>query len=528
MPQYTLHHLVRERYPRFQDALSDLDDCLTTTYLLAALPAKNGVSATVINKAKALAAAWGAYCCLSSSITKSFVSVKGVYLEADIQNTATVRWVIPHAFTQFMPEDVDYRVIQTFFEFYETLLNFVLFKLYNEAGVRYPFTAAIAQQQDIGSSSGGGNTSTLLGVHLRALTTALDANNSSGQISTVVSEAVAISDKGDENIDGETNMSNGDSNKKKKKSKELIKSVGAALNKLTAEDDCDDQDDDSVDVSGPLHAALDSIAEEEMKANASNSVFGGRFANSNPEALQRRGLFQGLTFFLAREVPRGYLELVCLAYGGAVGWEGENSPISAKDPSISHHICDRPTVPSSFSKLPKSREFVQPQWILDCANFMYLLPVSKYMTGSTATLPPHLSPWVDHDEEGYKPRYAEEIERLKNGEDVEMEEEENLTDKKDEKDDPAGSKKEEEEDEEMDEKDDDESESDREDQQAKKRKKENADAHEMAKTMMSRKAAHLYGRMQHGISQRKAKVDALHERRKEIESKKKKEAKSKH
>jgi len=35
--------------------------------------------------------------------------------------------------------------------------------------------------------------------------------------------------------------------------------------------------------------------------------------------------------------------------------------------------------------------------------------------------------------------------------------------------------------------------------------------------MMSRKAAHLYGRMQHGIEQRKAKVDALQSRRREIE-----------
>jgi pescadillo protein len=68
--------------------------------------------------------------------------------------------------------------------------------------------------------------------------------------------------------------------------------------------------------------------------------------------------------------------------------------------------------------LPKSREFVQPQWILDCANFQFLLPIAKYGVG--ATLPPHLSPWVDDEEEGYKPAYAEEVERLKNGEIVEV------------------------------------------------------------------------------------------------------------
>ena len=47
---------------------------------------------------------------------------------------------------------------------------------------------------------------------------------------------------------------------------------------------------------------------------------------------------------------------------------------------------------------------------------MFLLPLAKYKAG--ATLPPHLSPWVDNEEEGYKPAYAKEIERLKNGEAV--------------------------------------------------------------------------------------------------------------
>jgi len=58
-PTYSLHHLVRERYPRFVDALSDLDDSLALIYLFAALPSTGRVAAKITKKAQNLAGTMG-------------------------------------------------------------------------------------------------------------------------------------------------------------------------------------------------------------------------------------------------------------------------------------------------------------------------------------------------------------------------------------------------------------------------------------------------------------------------------------
>jgi pescadillo len=503
---------VKERYPRFIDAVSDMDDALTLTYLYAALPAENdrNVASKYVQKAKTLVAAWGAYCATTSSITKSFISVKGIYFEAEIRNCTTpVRWIVPHAFTQYLPEDVDFRVMNTFLEFYETLLNFILYKLYSDIGVRYPFSI-----KDIGHESVG-STAALLGANIRALTNALNPNTNRS-IGNIVSESVGLT--------SEKTSAVSKTKSEKKKSRELVQTVAAALQTLKeTPDDGDDEDmEDDVDISGPLKAALDSIAEEESRLSLAGVNVSGDAANNviDDDVLKRKRLFAGLTFFMSREVPRGYLELVGLAYGAKVGWEGADSPIAMNDPSVTHHIVDRPMLPASYDALPKSREYVQPQWILDCANFLFLLPIARYGVG--VVLPPHLSPWVDDEEEGYKPKYAEEIERLKNGESVDPEETvpagvsvsaaseadfvSELVDEAPNDDDAESS-----EDEEMDD-----DSAKMEEIREKKRKVEEDETQRLAKTMMNRKASHLYGRMQHGIAKKKAKIESLHQRRKEL------------
>ena len=289
LPEYTLHHLVKERYPRFQDALGDLDDALTLTYLFASLPGEGAVSPKVTTKAQALAAAWGAYCATTSTLTKSFISVKGIYLEANIHNT-DVRWIVPHSFVQWMPENVDYRVMMTFFEFYETLLRFVLFKLYSDIGVRYPLQSTAM----VGESLGG--TSAVLRSNLKSLREALAS--SKGNVSAIVSDAVAKTTDAAEHVP----------KKADKKDKKLAKSLGAALNTLEPENSDEEGDDDEdVNISEPLKAALDTLAEDQARI----SLPGGNEQLSD-EAIKRKRLFEGLTFFFSREIPRGYLELVVL------------------------------------------------------------------------------------------------------------------------------------------------------------------------------------------------------------------------
>jgi|AntRauTorckE5430_2_1112549.scaffolds.fasta_scaffold00448_11 pescadillo protein len=385
-PTYTLHHLVRERYPRFVDALSDLDDALALTYLFAALPSTGRVNAKITKKAQSLAAQWGAYCSTTSAVTKSFVSVKGVYMEATIQNTK-VCWVIPHAYTQNIPRDVDFRVMGTFFEFYETLLSFVMYKLYTDIGVRYPLPVTSVELS--GSTS-------VLAANLHVLKKVLQQAGNGA--SNAISEAVDMQaiEKTEKKVGGS------------KSNRDKLKTIDEALKQVDESDDDEDMDgdEDEVDLAGPLKDALESM-------NQDAAVGANQVMTLDEDASKRKRLFAGMTIFISREVPKGYLELVCLAYGGNVGWEGNDSPVSVKDPSITHHIVDRPKLPSSYDDLPKSREFVQPQWLLDSANFSFLLPTSRYAIG--AELPPHLSPWVDNDEEAYKPAYAEEIEHLKNG-----------------------------------------------------------------------------------------------------------------
>lgn len=81
---------------------------------------------------------------------------------------------------------------------------------------------------------------------------------------------------------------------------------------------------------------------------------------------------------------------------GEVSWDKMlfvGSTFDEDDETITHQIIDRPSVDKKYI----SRYYVQPQWIFDCVNARSLLPTTDYLMG--ATLPPHLSPFVDKNRE---------------------------------------------------------------------------------------------------------------------------------
>ena len=306
-PQYTLDRLVQERYPSFIDAIRDIDDPLCIVNLFSALPASKGYKIPVdtVHTSRKLSLEWQAYVAKARCLTKVFVAVKGFYYQADVCGQK-VTWLVPHERSQVLPADVDYRVMITFLEFYQTMLKFIFFKLYHDLNLKYPPQL----NAKLESSAAG----------LNALIT--DGKEATLEGSEAPTEVVEEKGEGEEG--------------------------------------------------GPL--------------------------------------FSNMVFFLSRETPKESLVFVIKACGGSVGWEGEGSTYKVDDPKITHMVIDRPKVKAVVA----GREYVQPQWVYDSVNFGMLLPVDLYGVGKK--LPPHLSPFVNDEKEGYKPDYAKFIESLKSGE----------------------------------------------------------------------------------------------------------------
>ncbi|PIN07133.1 Protein required for normal rRNA processing [Handroanthus impetiginosus] len=355
-PTYTLDMLIKERYPQFIDALRDLDDCLSMVHLFAALPAVDRavdgekIPVDRVHHCRRLSHEWQAYISRTHKLRKTFISVKGIYYQAEVEGQK-ITWLTPHALQQVLPE-VDYRVLLTFLEFYETLLGFVNYKLYHSINVKYPPILDPRLEA--------------LAADLYALSRYFDAN---AQSSSVKTKAITAPDSEQTENQKEGTKLDESELRLAQLQQQLPSNEPSALKRLVEDAATDDEED--------------------------------------AETRECKNLFRDMKFFLSREVPRESLLFIIPAFGGTVSWEGEGAPFEESDQSITHQIVDRPSQGRKFL----SREYVQPQWVYDCVNARILLPTERYMVGCVP--PPHLSPFVDNEAEGHVPEYAEAIERLK-------------------------------------------------------------------------------------------------------------------
>ena len=375
-PKYELDHLVKERYPSFLDALRDLDDPLTLTTLFAVLPAdkRHGIPAEVLLESRRLSLEFQSYVTKMHALRKIFISVKGIYYQAVVHGQE-ITWLTPHALAQTLPEDVDYRVMLTFLDFYTSMLGFVNYKLYFDQGLRYP----------------------------PVLDTKLE--DAAGGIVAV------IHDLADEMATDKTQGYAGGAKKKSQQAK-LTEARLATLGDKLAQIG-DDEVDEEAEAEAAMRATRGDDGEEtEEEAEETDELERviGLSAGGDPTAREDARLcatlFKGMVFFIQREVPRDMMVFIIRSFGGEVCWDGEGSPYDESDGGVTHHVCDRPME----GKMLAQREYVVPQWICDCANWRILIPCDDYRPGIVP--PPHLSPFVNKDDDDYTPDYQATLERL--------------------------------------------------------------------------------------------------------------------
>ena len=90
------------------DAVRDIDDALCMIFLFASLPSTAKVAPSLVENCARLAAEWQLYVMHSKSLRKAFLSIKGVYYQAEVMDQ-TITWLVPYQFTQNVRRDTHAR-----------------------------------------------------------------------------------------------------------------------------------------------------------------------------------------------------------------------------------------------------------------------------------------------------------------------------------------------------------------------------------------------------------------------------------
>ncbi|MEN2497851.1 MAG: mRNA-binding ribosome synthesis protein [Marteilia pararefringens] len=367
LKQIDLSSTLRQRYPEFDDALEDLDDCLTICSAFIHMSHTNNRFMNHINLAHRLLFEFLNYIIATKCLKKVFVTLKGYYFQVEIcgNRRHLVTFLMPHHYGPQIfdkKSNVDMQLLTTFALFYTTLLGFINYKLYDSLGLKYPLHLknGLLDNQQLYSEE--------------FLSNSILLQKNCGKVEF-----------------------------------DLIKSMLFDL-PLSSERRME------IEESNSEHLSL--VEEEQLKLqfkNLNNVDFenNSQFQSCLDEEMKKRrikNLFKGKKFFISRECPRDPLTFSIRSCGGEVCFESISKfvcSINESDPSITHQISDRPAE-SIFSTTEASnggsrkeknlptRIFIQPQWIFDSINSAKLLEYDDYLIGQK--LPPHFSPFENNED----------------------------------------------------------------------------------------------------------------------------------
>ena len=92
---------------------------------------------------------------------------------------------------------------------------------------------------------------------------------------------------------------------------------------------------------------------------------------------KKRNLFGNCLFLLGRETPIYLLQYLILSFGGSYVLQDElpeeEKALAQVMKKVTHVCIDRP-----IKSTEKGKEYVQPQYILDSINNLFLLPTKPY------------------------------------------------------------------------------------------------------------------------------------------------------
>ncbi|KAG5513468.1 hypothetical protein PMAC_000899 [Pneumocystis sp. 'macacae'] len=349
---------IAKSYPTFLDAIRDLDDALSMLFLFSSIHVTDKVNSSVILNCERLCLEFQNYIIVSKSLRKAFLSIKGIYYQAEIRGQE-ITWLVPYKFSQKIPADVDFRIMLTFLEFYQTFVGFVNFKLYNDFGLTYPPPVNLSLLEGAGD----------------ILAYSLEKSK------TQIEDKDKLED-----------------NQKPKNIERQVDTLNKELDKIFVETEFSTHNSEiSEDINDDV--ILDNFHMQSDSNNSLNKLVQPVTLNS-----EEVNIFQHFIFYLSREVPRYSLEFVIRSFGGRVGWDpvlGDGSPFKEDDMTITHQIYDRP----SLNRRIITRVYIQPQWVYDCINKKKILSTDEYAPGSL--LPVHLSPFVNINDDEYNSEIKE-------------------------------------------------------------------------------------------------------------------------